>query len=781
MSIQINEANIISSILFKKYKIMKLINKGSFGYIFKAKNILTNQLVAVKIEQRATQNFCLEHESKMLFNLKGGIGIPKLITFGYSGSYNVMVQQLLGKTILDIFILSKRKMKLKDAAMIAIQIMDRMEYIHSKNIIHRDIKPENFLIGNPDNYIIYLIDFGFSKKYKSTRTGKHIPFKLLYKLTGTPRFVSINASKGTEQSRRDDLESVGHMLIFLLKGFLPWQKFEHINLSKFEEINQVFLMKKNLSVKELCKDLPPQIGEYLLYCRKLKFEQKPDYDYCRGLFIKILFDLQTSYDLKFSWISVKNINRNINSANCSDIFKKKETIYGRLLKRIQKSLDEIKDKKEEEDETEWDFLESELKNPKNNNLDTKKIKKNNINILENDLSNNECVNDEDIESIDTFYNLDLKNILNDPVDDNGNNGIYFNANDKKKKTKKIINDKKTVKKRKEGNYTIVSKKQNVKNTPIIFDKVKNFSNHFERCKDEFNGLNHKRYEATKNKKLYEQNNSWEFLNQYNNKKNGKSLFSEVKNKFENSMMDKKNNQKENNSNFVVNKNIINYNIFNMYEKNKNKNSLTKIQRNNGIFSPNKILTNNLNLTNLNSEEIPPKKHQKIDFFITQRNNSYSFKTYNKFNDQLLNNSSPVKFNENKFYIYKSRYSCHEKYKINTCTKSNNKEIQCSKAFNLPINNKKKIYFRLKEPKIYRSIRKNSKVLFPRDKDTENYSKFRKINKNNTYRYTNFVPFIYGNINNTYNKIIEKNNISKNNSTTLSFRKKSNSLINKEKI
>ena len=134
------------------------------------------------------------------------------------------------------------------------QIIDRIQWVHSKYIVHRDIKPDNFLIGRKDPNIIYLIDFGLSKKYKSSKTGKHIRFSFTGKLTGTVRFASANALRGGEQSRRDDLESIGYMIIYFMRGKLPWQGV--VGNKKMERYIKIYKMKKNVPPEDLCRSLP---------------------------------------------------------------------------------------------------------------------------------------------------------------------------------------------------------------------------------------------------------------------------------------------------------------------------------------------------------------------------------------------------------------------------------------------------------------------------------------------------------------------------------------------
>ena len=132
--------------------------------------------------------------------------------------------ELLGKSLEDIFQEQKKKFSIKTVSMLAIQMLERIEFIHSKFIIHRDIKPDNFVMGlDKKNYIVHILDFGLSKKYRSIKTRQHIKFTSNKKLTGTARYASINALKGNEQSRRDDLEAIGYVLMYFLKGSLPWQ------------------------------------------------------------------------------------------------------------------------------------------------------------------------------------------------------------------------------------------------------------------------------------------------------------------------------------------------------------------------------------------------------------------------------------------------------------------------------------------------------------------------------------------------------------------------------
>ena len=223
----------LNRLFFNKYKIKKFIAKTNWSQLYEGINIKDNESVAMKFEKKALKYNSLESEAYFLFNLKG-LGIPKIISYGICGIYNILIEELLGPSIYNLLQLKKNKKKelIKDICMISIQILDRLEYIHSKNVIHRDIKSDNFLIGRKDPYIVYLIDFGLAHKYRSSRTGKHIQFKKVNKIFGSYRFMSRYANSSYELSRRDDLESFGYMIIYLATNYLPWISTQNLKLKK---------------------------------------------------------------------------------------------------------------------------------------------------------------------------------------------------------------------------------------------------------------------------------------------------------------------------------------------------------------------------------------------------------------------------------------------------------------------------------------------------------------------------------------------------------------------
>lgn len=162
---------------------------------------------------------------------------------------------MLGHSLEDLFVNCRKHFSLKTTCILGIEMLKRINFVHSNHYIHRDIKPENFMFGRNENEdTLYLIDFGLSKKYYSTTKKEHIKFCTGKNLTGTARYCGRNAHKGYEQSRRDDLESIGYVLLYFLRGNLPWQGVKVKEGEKhYEKIGQI---KKTTSTQELCEDNP---------------------------------------------------------------------------------------------------------------------------------------------------------------------------------------------------------------------------------------------------------------------------------------------------------------------------------------------------------------------------------------------------------------------------------------------------------------------------------------------------------------------------------------------
>ena len=644
---------LLTRIIFGKYKIVNLLGNGSFGYVFKGKNITNGEKVAIKIENWKTQGNILEGEAFILFHLKG-VGVPEVKSFGKIGNYKILVETLLGDSLDDISKLQKKKFSLKDICMIAIQLFERFEYIHSKYIIHRDMKPENILVDKETKRYIYLIDFGLAKKYRSGRTGKHINFSLTKRLTGTARYASRNALRGAEQSRRDDLESAGYVLIYLAKNYLPWLGLKESN--KMKRFKQIYLIKKYIEPEKLCDGLPNEFIEYIKYTKNLKFEEEPNYKYIKGLFLNILNSLELKNDLNFSWLTKKE-EQNSFSLNKLNAYQNKKRKMSPQLKILKNIEDSIKKKR----------LSNTFTNIKYSNNIISRNENNKNNIIMNKSDNNCDKSDTQLAILSESINIedDPKNIK----ENNKNSNLNRNLSDLhiikevKSDIEKNINIKKIVKNEDQNNNTNKANKKDNKlqNIPIIIDPIngsfksmaiiknkkkkikKNSNNLFEKvnkttniCLSPF--LNYK-----KNIKIMTNNNN------LNNNKNGKKQKNKNINDLKENYINKDNLEKFNNNKNNVKKKLPEKKIIICLESNKNfkknknmivhetykKKSNTKkiINLNNQIFKENhsqdnkniKIKANakkieiiNNNLANNNKKINNNKQNKNIDYYLNKR-------------------------------------------------------------------------------------------------------------------------------------------------------------------
>ena len=321
---------LLNILIFKKYRTVKKLGEGSFGNVYKA--FYDDEYYALKMEDISLDYDLLENEATILNYLQGP-NIPKFISFSKDKGYNVLVMELLDQS-LDNILSKLRRFSVKTVAMLGYQLIKILKYIHDKHIIHRDIKPDNLAMGRKElNGTLYIIDFGLAKKFRSSRTLKQFPLIKRHSLTGTARYASINALQGYEQSRRDDLESAMYVLMFFLRGNLPWQNIKI--KGKHDKYLKICNKKKEISSKELGKNFPSEFAELLEYFKNLGYTEDPDYEMCLKKMLNVLERENATFDYVYDWTTRLNINeRKKHNNDNKKKFKRKNKRNHTLNKRV---------------------------------------------------------------------------------------------------------------------------------------------------------------------------------------------------------------------------------------------------------------------------------------------------------------------------------------------------------------------------------------------------------------------------------------------------------------
>jgi serine/threonine protein kinase len=290
------------------YTVTKYISSGSFGHVFSAKNNKTNESVALKIpiinKEKDGERWLIEeakiynalHKQKSEEDENCGLANIKILS-NKTLNKKIMIMDLLGPS-LESILCKNKKFTIKSIILIAIQLINTMKYIHDRGYIHRDIKPDNFVIDNKNGEKIYCIDFGLAKKYVK-RNNEHISFAKNNKFCGTARYASIAAHKGYTQSRKDDLEAIGYMLIYLFRGKLPWEGIKYKD--KKEKYRLILEKKESISDEELCKQLPREFLVFFKYVRNMDFDEVPPYKAFTKMFKK-LFDSKNFKNSRLDWV-----------------------------------------------------------------------------------------------------------------------------------------------------------------------------------------------------------------------------------------------------------------------------------------------------------------------------------------------------------------------------------------------------------------------------------------------------------------------------------------------
>lgn len=296
-----------------RYTVLDPIGSGSFGDIFKGQDMVTHEFVAIKLE-KAQENVpqLLQLESQIYEELSGSVNVPKMHWFGNQSNINILVMDLLSQNLENLFQENHCKFSLKTVLMLADQMISAVEYMHHHYYIHRDLKPENFMFDKDNK--LYIIDFGLSKKYVDEYTLDHLPLIEHRNITGTARYASINALRGLEQSRRDDMESLAYIFIYMLKGQLPWQGLPaETRRKKYQKILEA---KISTLIDELCLGIPIEFAEFLTAVRKLRFTETPDYAMYREMFRNLMIRKEFFYDTRYDWMPQPIIPIEVDNLPC---------------------------------------------------------------------------------------------------------------------------------------------------------------------------------------------------------------------------------------------------------------------------------------------------------------------------------------------------------------------------------------------------------------------------------------------------------------------------------
>ena len=370
-----SEDGIINKVFLFKYMPVKKIGSGSFASVYKAES--GDECFAMKFERRSNEYEYLEDEAIIMRYLKCP-QIPVVKCFGKNIEYNIMVMELLGDSLEFNFTI-KKKFSVKTVAMIGYQILSILEFIHDKHIIHRDIKPANLVMGLKEkNAILYLLDFGLAKKFRSSKTLMQYPYIRKKKMTGTARYASIHAMEEMEQSRRDDLESTAYVLLYFLRGSLPWQGLKI--KSKENRYKKIMVKKKEIKSEELCETFPEEFKYFVDYVKGLGYTENPDYEKLRNNFLVLVKEkMCRNFDFIYDWTTKSDIQQRDDSIDILN-----GNFGGNKNNQDNKNNEENKNTFNDENNKE-----NQLDNT-NNNLEGNKNLNNNTNnnINDNNLNNN---------------------------------------------------------------------------------------------------------------------------------------------------------------------------------------------------------------------------------------------------------------------------------------------------------------------------------------------------------------------------------------------------------
>lgn len=287
-----------------RWELLEQLGEGSFGTVYRCHDRVQDRFHAMKLEFEWSRLLTYEASIYKKLNAHRHRSVPRIHGFGHYGDKRFMVIDLLGDS-LEAIVERRGALTPKDVLMVGMQAMQSIQFLHEQRFLHRDIKPDNFIMGLREKQsIVHIVDFGLAKMYMDPRTALHIRYRDDKSLTGTPRYASINNHLGRECSRRDDVESLAYVLVYLARGRLPWQGLQPRAPARDDRHakNKLILKcKQKYSVEQLCRDLPPSIGGMLKRARLCTFTERPNYE---AIILEMMRDMQAlghEVDWRFSW------------------------------------------------------------------------------------------------------------------------------------------------------------------------------------------------------------------------------------------------------------------------------------------------------------------------------------------------------------------------------------------------------------------------------------------------------------------------------------------------
>ncbi|OHT01917.1 Casein kinase I [Tritrichomonas foetus] len=261
----------------------------------------------------------LSFEAKISTLLSGANGFPKFHYYSIENNNCILVTQLLGKPLSNLFIEQKQTFSLKTIIMIADQVLERLEFLYNKSIVHGRISPEHILIErNPCQNVpslLYLVNFCHGERFKEC-LGFNNNILSERKGYGPEEFLSIRALCKEDLSPADDLESLAYMLIYFYNKELPWSNCDNSLDSKV-----------SISVDTLCAGMPKEFAYFLKTVKNLSPGEAPNYQEYRKIFRQLLERSGIAYDGLFDWDMAKPISFNFERASSSSRFEFSNNIH----------------------------------------------------------------------------------------------------------------------------------------------------------------------------------------------------------------------------------------------------------------------------------------------------------------------------------------------------------------------------------------------------------------------------------------------------------------------